>query len=81
MITKKGTFYLICLLGYFFIIFNGVPVIYYKELSHISLFAAGNSNDIVHEFIDYRKLTVYLIMWTVFVFTLYKIVDEIRYKK
>jgi hypothetical protein len=81
MITKKGVFYLICFLGYTFIIFKGIPIFYYNSVSHISLFASGNSNDIRHEFIDYKKLTVYLVMWTALVFTLYKIVAEIKYKK
>jgi hypothetical protein len=81
MITKKGVFYLICLSGYFFIIFKGIPVFYDNSIHHISLFASGNSTDIYHGFIDYKKLTVYLVMWPVFVFTLYKIVDEIKFKK
>jgi hypothetical protein len=72
---------LICLSGYLFIIFKVIPVFFNNSVSHISLFAKGNSNDIDHEFIDYKKLTVYLVMWPVFVFTLYKIVDEIKFKK
>lgn len=80
MITKKGVFYLVCLLGYLYIVFKGIPVIYDKSVYHINLFPSGNSSDIYHEFIDYKKLTVYIVLWTVIIYILYKLSSEIGRK-
>jgi len=81
MITKKGIFYLLFVLGYILIICKGVPVNYDKSVFHIGLFAKGNSTDINHAFIDYQKLLVYLASWGILVFILYRFSNEVKIKK
>ncbi|THU33565.1 hypothetical protein FAM09_25810 [Niastella caeni] len=78
MITKKGLTYLLCFMGYLLIVLKGVPVLYNGKMFHINLFPSGNSSDIYYEFVDYRRFALYLIIWPVFCFIGYKIVDEIK---
>lgn len=81
MFSKQGFFYLICLVGYFVILANYVPVTWDRDIEHISIIPQRNSSDMMHEFIDYRRLALYLIMWTVICFFTYKIVDQIKLPK
>lgn len=78
MITRKGFFYLLCLAGYLVIILNFIPVMPDGNIRHIRLFPTGYSGDVLQQYIDYRRLTLYFFIWSAFCFLLYKIVTEIR---
>jgi len=80
MITKKGVFYLICFIGYVVIVLNFIPVEYDRRIFHIGFFPEGNSSDIYHEYISYRRLAIYLIMWPVFCYLLFQLSNEIKIK-
>jgi hypothetical protein len=81
MIQRNSLFCLICLIGYLIIVFNYIPVIWNGDTLHISLFPKGTASDIYLEFIDYKRLYLYLILWAVICFLLYHIVKGFVQKK
>ena len=81
MITRKGLFYLLCFLGYMVILFSGIPVLFDRAISHISLIPHTKYNNIDQAFIDYTRLALYLVMWPVLCFLVYHISKEVTLKK
>lgn len=81
MLARKGFFYLLCLAGYLVIIFKGIPVVFYNDIQHISLFPRGDGSDILHNHIDYRRLALYFFIWAALCFLVYKIIEGVNIRE
>ena len=80
MITTRGIFYMVYFIGLWCIVMFLVTAVQGNYLEHVSLMKMDNLDHEYYHHIDYLRLILYLIVWSVSVFVCYKISKEINLK-